>query len=274
MTPATLCIAIAAIAAAGTVLELLQGVWSRPVQTRAPRQIPLHRRWAAGQADAHPYAALVLAAGRGGPGSVDALLRRRQLGGVLGAAWGGTVGWLVGGVVLGAAAGGFGMVAGAVLPVAAARAVARRRAQLLRRQAPEVLALVATASHCGLSTAASLAACGDWLSSELAAGCADAARDLSRGAALGPVLRRLGMEFPVDEVTGLIAVLERARTHGTAVADTLRVNADAARDARARAAAEAAAKAAPRIQLVAALLLVPAALCMLAAAMVAGGLGG
>ncbi len=274
MTIAALCMAVAAIAGAGSVLELLHGVWARPRRVREPRPLPLRRRWGTSRTDRHPYAALVLAAGQRGPRSVDALLLRRQLGGLLGVVWGGVVGWIIGGLVLAAPSAVLGMTAGMVLPVAAARAIARRRALLLRRQAPEVLALMATASHCGLSTAASLQACGDWLSGELAGGCAVAAQDLSRGAALAPVLQRLAMEFPVDEVTGLIAVLERARTHGTAVADTLRVSADAARNARARAAAEAAAKAAPRIQLVAALLLVPAALCMLAAAMVAGGLGG
>ncbi len=239
-----------------------------------PARRPLPRRWSSAAAEGHRYAALVLAAGAGGPGTLEALLRRRQLGAVIGGAWGAALGWVSGGPVGLAAASAAGASAGGTLPVAAARAVARRRAVALRRQAPEVLALLATASHCGLSVAASLEASGAWLGGELAAGCAGAARDLERGAALSPVLRRLAAEYPVEEVVALVAVLERARTHGTAVAETLRAAAAGARDARARAATEAAAKAAPRIQLVAALLLVPAALCMLAGAMVAGGLGG
>jgi tight adherence protein C len=79
---------------------------------------------------------------------------------------------------------------------------------------------------------------------------------------------------PLPELQALVAALQRARRHGTPLADTLAAQARDARFALARHAREQAARAGPKIQLVVALLLVPSVLLLVAAALLAALLGG
>jgi len=69
-------------------------------------------------------------------------------------------------------------------------------------------------------------------------------------------------------VPALVAALKRANRHGAALGPALAAEARAARARQARRAAEHAARAAPQIQLVVALLLVPAVLLLVAAALI------
>ena len=72
---------------------------------------------------------------------------------------------------------------------------------------------------------------------------------------------------PTPSVAALAAALARAERHGAALGDALAAQAEEARARRARAAIEHAARAAPKIQLIVALLLVPSAMLLMAAAM-------
>lgn len=275
MSAAVFLASAACLAGAAAALELstlpLPRRRAPAMTTRGPAVLP---RWGRAPSADPATEALLDAAGRaGGVASAAELRTRQQVAGVLAAAWCGAVVSLLAGPLLAAATVPLAGIAGRRLPPLLLRRVARRRATRLTEQAPEVIALVAAGSACGLPLPALLAGVGEWLDGELARGFERAGAELHRGAAADQVLDRLEREHPVAEVTTLVAILRRGRTHGIATAPALLAHADAARGARARRAGERAARAAPRIQLVAALLLVPAALCILAAAMLAGGLG-
>jgi tight adherence protein C len=91
----------------------------------------------------------------------------------------------------------------------------------------------------------------------------------SLGIPLEEGLRSMVERLPLPEVRSLVAALDRARRHGTPLAETLASQARDARFALARRAREEAARAGPKIQLVVALLLVPSVLLLIAAALAA-----
>jgi tight adherence protein C len=266
----------ACLAGSAAALELIAAPTRRPAwrRRRPPTAAAPAARWARQSSGDHATEALLDAAGRGaGVGSAAELQVRQQSAGMLAAAWSGAVLSLLAGPIVAAAVVPVAGVLGRRLPILLLRRVARDRAVRLREAAPETIALAAAAAGCGLPLPAMLGTVAAWLTDELADGFRRATADLHRGAAPDRVLDRLEREHPIPEVTTLVAILRRGRTHGMATAPALQAHADAARAARARRAGERAARAAPRIQLVAALLLVPAALCILAAAMLAGRAG-
>jgi tight adherence protein C len=230
-------------------------------------------RWSAARGRDATIERLLDAAGRVEVPDAAALAARRRVGAVVGGAWAGAAAWLALPpplVVVVVAAGASG---GRWLPLAMVRRAGRARGLRLRDETPELLELLAVAFGCGLPVRAAFEAAGRWSVGELSAGVRRAAAELARGAAVGPTLARLVREHPTAELDAAIAILERSRVRGTPAAEPLRALATSARHARARRAMEHAARAAPRVQLVAALLLVPAALCVLAASLVAGGFG-
>ena len=91
---------------------------------------------------------------------------------------------------------------------------------------------------------------------------AEAALDAPRGA------------LPRRRLPPFVAALRRAERHGAPLAAALAAQAAEARSRRAAQRSETAAKAAPKIQLVVTLLLVPAVLLLLAAALIPALLGG
>lgn len=275
MSLAVIAAIAACLAGSAAALELLGAPRAalRPEARarRRPTGTPPMARWARARSSDEASEALLDAAGRdAGIGSTAELRARQQIAGILAAAWSAAVVSLVAGPILAAAVMPAAALAGRGVPPILLRRVARSRAARLRDAAPETIALVAAAAGCGLPLPAMLLTVASWLDDELAHGFRRAAADLQRGAAADRVLDRLEREHPIAEVTTLVAILRRGRTHGIATAPALQAHADGARAARARRAGERAARAAPRIQLVAALLLVPAALCMLAAAMLSG----
>lgn len=273
MSTAILAMLAACLAGGAAALELTAMPRRRPQRERQARPDAPSARWGrAPSADARTEALLDAAGRAGGIESGAELRDRQQAAGMLAALWSGAVVSLVAGPLVAAATIPLAGLAGRRLPPLLLRRVARQRAERLAEQAPEVIALVAAGSSCGLPLPALLACVGEWIDDELAQGIHRAAGELSRGASAERVLDRLEREHPIAEITTLVAILRRGRTHGSATAPALQAHAEAARAARARRAGERAARAAPRIQLVAALLLVPAALCILAAAMLAGGL--
>jgi tight adherence protein C len=107
---------------------------------------------------------------------------------------------------------------------------------------------------------------GGVLGEELAA----AAARLELGVPRAEVHGRLRARCPHPAVAALVTVLERAERHGTPPAPVLAALALEARAERARALQDRAARAAPKIQLVVALVLVPAVLLLVAGALVDG----
>ena len=87
------------------------------------------------------------------------------------------------------------------------------------------------------------------------------------GVPAAAALDELERRCPARGIAPLAAALRRAERHGAPLAPTLAAQAAEARARRAQQAAEAAARAAPQIQLVVALLLVPAVMLLVAAAM-------
>ena len=82
-----------------------------------------------------------------------------------------------------------------------------------------------------------------------------------------PRSTQLQARAPGQGIATFVAALRRAERHGAPLGATLAAQAAEARSRRAAQRAEAAAKAAPKIQLVVALLLVPAVLLLVAAAL-------
>jgi tight adherence protein C len=91
---------------------------------------------------------------------------------------------------------------------------------------------------------------------------------MSVGTPRRTALDGLAARCPLPAVTALVAAVHRADRHGVPLAPSLAALAADARADRVRLLADHAARAAPKIQLVIALLLVPAVLLLVAAAMV------
>lgn len=146
---------------------------------------------------------------------------------------------------------------------------AQARAKLLSLDLPDVLDLTRVAVASGLPVGRALRTVGH-LRGGLLAGelrvCADL---IELGVPRTRALERLGARCPLPGVLALIAAMQRTERHGTPLAPALAALAADARGERARHVADRAAKAAPKIQLAVALLLVPAAMLLMAAGMVA-----
>lgn len=258
---------LATLLGSAALLELAR-LPPRPARpTRAAVPAP---RWAAPEirpGDAK-LERLLDAAGRASVPDAAALANRCRGSAVLGGAWAAAPVLLLGGALPALAAAAVGGALGQRLPHLLLRQSAQRRATRLRDESPELLDLIAVAAACGLPLPAICAAASRWTEGELTDGLTRCGAELAAGAGIEPALERLAREHPVGEIEALTAILLRARRHGTPAAPALRALASGARDARARRAMEHAARAAPRVQLVAALLLVPAALCILGAALV------
>ncbi len=147
---------------------------------------------------------------------------------------------------------------------------ARRRARLLRAQAPELLDRVRLAAEAGLDPerALTLAASrgGGLLAAEIRAALAATRLGRTREQALDVLCARC----PVPEVSALAAALRRSARHGAPLAAAAAALAETSRAERARRVHDRSQRAAPKIQLVVALLLVPAALLLVAAGMLTG----
>lgn len=246
----------------------------RGKRRRGAAAAPVRRaRWSLSVVADERTERLLDAAGRRDVPDSVALATQQSVAAAIGGGWAFAASLLL--VPLGMAIGiGFaGAALGRAVPLALLSRAGRQRTTTLRDDSPELLDLLAVALGCGLPVGAALAAVGAWGKGPLATAAATAARELDHGAGVDPTLARLVREHPADEIDAAIAILQRSRRHGTAAAAPMRALAAAARQDRARRTMDHAARAAPRVQLVAALLLVPAALCVLASAMVAGGIG-
>lgn len=182
-------------------------------------------------------------------------------------------------VVVGPAAalpGRLGPVALVVAPLVAAASPElwlRRRAAVRGRamaaEVADVLDLLRVCVEAGRPPDAALAEVGRRHRGALGHELRRAADELALGRPREAALADLTARCPVAEVAALSAAIRRADRHGAPLGPALVALAADARAARARAVREQAARAAPKIQLVVALLLVPAVMLLVGAALTA-----
>jgi tight adherence protein C len=144
---------------------------------------------------------------------------------------------------------------------------ARRRGHAIENELADVLDLLRVAVAAGLAPGRALAEGGRRHAGLLAAELRRAAARAALGIPRATTYRELEQRCPAAGISALVAALERADRHGAPLAQALAAEARAARARAAQRAAEAAARAGPQIQLVVALLLVPAVLLLVAAAL-------
>jgi tight adherence protein C len=181
------------------------------------------------------------------------------------------------GVVLsGVAPGRLGLVLAPAAPVAGFLApdlwlarLAGERARRARRELPAMLDLLRVAVEAGDSLSAALRTVGERADGVLASEWRAAGRQAALGVPLEAALASMGERLPLPEMRALTGAIERARRHGSPLAETLAAQSRDARFALARRVREEAARAGPKIQLVVALLLVPSVMLLLAAALAA-----
>jgi len=145
---------------------------------------------------------------------------------------------------------------------------ARLRAARLAREVADVLDLVRVAVAAGLDPGRALGDVGRRRGGLLGAELARAARRIELGVPREEALGRLAASCPLPEIAALGAAIGRADRHGAPLGPALESLAAEARAERARRLREEAARAAPQIQLVVALLLVPAVMLLVGAALV------
>ena len=177
--------------------------------------------------------------------------------------------------------GRLGPVAVAVAPAGAfvapdawlARATRRRRAAMAV-ELPDVLDLLHVAVGAGLPALRALGEVGRRRGGPLATELRAAAASAALGVPHAQALELLARRCPLPDVAALVAAIGRCERHGAPLAPALRALATDARAQRAQRVRERAARAAPKIQLVVALLLVPAVMLLVGACLSATVLAG
>ena len=154
-------------------------------------------------------------------------------------------------------------------PDLALRRRARRRAARMQAELPDVADLLRVALDAGLPPVRALHEIGRRHPGLLAAELGAVAARHRLGVAHDQALDTLEARAPLPGVVQLSAALRRAATHGAPLGPVLDAIAADARAERARLLSDRAARAAPQIQLVVALLLVPAVLLLVAAGLAA-----
>ena len=143
----------------------------------------------------------------------------------------------------------------------------RRRRRAMAAELANVLDLLRVAIDAGLSPARALAEVGRRRHGPLASELRGAATRIELGVPRAEALETLARRCPVDGIGALVAALLRAERHGAPLGPALAALAADARAAHAQRLRERAARAAPKIQLVVALLLVPAVMLLVGAAL-------
>jgi tight adherence protein C len=157
--------------------------------------------------------------------------------------------------------------AGFLAPDLLLRRRTRRRARAMAAELPAVLELLHVAVGAGLAPARALGEVGRRRHGALAAELRAAATRIELGLPRARALATLEARCPVAEVGRLVGALERTERHGAPLGPALAALAADARARRAQRLRERAARAAPKIQLVIALLLVPAVMLVVGAAL-------
>ena len=158
--------------------------------------------------------------------------------------------------------------AGFLAPEHVLRARARARAKIMQSELPDVLDLMRVAVAAGLAPRRALREVGRRHPGLLAAELKRAAGRNELGEPAEQALAQLERRCPAIGIPAFVAALKRAERHGAPLGPALAAQAAEARSLRAAHRSEQAAKAAPKIQLIVALLLVPAVLLLVAAALI------
>ena len=143
----------------------------------------------------------------------------------------------------------------------------RARGRAMAAELADVLDLMRVAVDAGLSPARALQEVGRRRHGALAAELRAAAARVELGVPRAEVLATLERRCPAEGIAPLAAALLRAERHGAPLGPALAALAADARARHAQRLRERAARAAPKIQLVVALLLVPAVMLMVGAAL-------
>jgi len=141
----------------------------------------------------------------------------------------------------------------------------RRRAAAMLVELPDVIDLLRIALRSGRSVPETLARVGAHHPGAVGAELRRAAAEMRIGVPTDRALVQLGRRCPAEGAPELVALLLRTHRHGGSAAGGLQALAEDLRARRARAAIDRASRAAPKVQLVVALLLVPAAMLLIAA---------
>jgi len=262
----------AAILAAGDVATLVRARRRARAPRRRTRVLPVLLTWLARRGVSGPAGDLeVLLAAAGAPrwlGAGETMAAKSALAGAaalvalgLGGALPGRLGLLA---VVVAPAGGF------LLPDLVLKRGARARARAARAEAPDLLDRVRLASDAGLPPAAALARAARHDDGPLATELRALAAATGLGAPREQALHRLTARLPVPEARALAAAVRRSERHGAPLGPAVAALALGARAERGRRVRDRAQRAAPKIQLVVALLLVPAVLLLVSAGLLAG----
>jgi tight adherence protein C len=145
---------------------------------------------------------------------------------------------------------------------------ARARAARISHELADILDLLRVAVQAGLPVSRALAEVGRRGSGVLATELGAAAARIELGAKRADALAELTTRCSVDGVAALAGAIARAERHGAPLAPALHALAVEARAEQARRLRDDAARAAPKIQLVVALVLVPAVMLLVAAVLV------
>ncbi len=264
--------AAAAVLAAGDITALVRVRRRARAPRRPTRVLPALLTWLARRGVPGPAGDLTaLLSAAGAPrwlGAGEAMAAKSALAGAaalvalgLGGALPGRLGSLA---VVAAPACGF------LLPDLLLKRRARARARAARAEAPDLLDRVRLASDAGLPPAAALARAARHDDGPLAAELHALAAATSLGVPREQALHRLAARLPVPEAHALAAAVRRSERHGEPLGPAVAALAVGARAERGRRVRDRAQRAAPKIQLVVALLLVPAVLLLVSAGLLAG----
>lgn len=143
----------------------------------------------------------------------------------------------------------------------------RGRAARMLVELPDVIDLLRIALRSGRSVPETLARVGAHHPGAVGAELRRAAAEMRIGVPTDRALVQLGRRCPAEGAAELVALLLRTHRHGGSAAAGLQALVEDLRARRARAAIDRASRAAPKVQLVVALLLVPAAMLLIAAAL-------
>jgi tight adherence protein C len=158
-----------------------------------------------------------------------------------------------------------GPVAGFVAPDVWLARLAKRRLAAAVLELPDMLDLLRVTVEAGMSPARAIGAVGAEFHGTLASEWKRVAAEIDLGIARDEAFAGLRARLPADEIHSLVEALTRASRHGVPLGRALALQAGTARERRRLEVRERAARAGPKIQLVVALLLVPAVLLIVAA---------
>jgi tight adherence protein C len=158
-----------------------------------------------------------------------------------------------------------GPVAGFVAPDLWLARLSRQRLAEAVLELPDMLDLLRVTVEAGMSPARAVGVVGSEFHGILATEWKRVAAEIDLGIARDEAFAGLHARLPADEIRSLVESLSRASRHGVPLGRALALQASTARERRRLQVRERAARAGPKIQLVVALLLVPAVLLIVAA---------